>query len=935
MNVKKPLHCVILLAGIAFACSLTPSVYGQATEAVDAVSEVISADEPENGELSTERSITFSFSSTPWKEVLEWLADQCDLSFNLDYTPRGTLNFIDTDRKYTPSEALDEVNGQLLARGYTLVRRYKTLYIIDLDAEIDRKFISDLLNDTAIDDLGDIGRFELAKVKFQLKAISTEDAEKQIENMVGPHGYVITVPLARQLIISETGENLRRIRDILQNVENRVGTDGVRSFRLKHATGDDVLVVAKPLLGIETDANASEDGSIRISMDPKGKVIYATGNPDKVALVEQIVMKVDADAAAAGIAEQLQLVSHQVRREDPSVVLRVLETLFSGDTRIRLQTKADSILAYATADQHRMIRATIAEVETEPTRIEVISLRRNDPMLAVALIERMFGVDAEEETEGAPIVDATFDPDQLIIKGNAAQIEQIRALLIDMGERLAVDGKNTGPVTRVLPISQEAMPAAIKQLRELWPTIGNGNRIRIIQQPQAPLLRVVPRQELEADDSEKPAETPAKDTTTSNSSPVSQSLYVSHPLELTDDNAVASDVVANDAASNAADIPESTTINVQAGQSSPEIILSPTPDGLVVVTEDPVAADALEDLLMRVAGVGSGSRYHIFHLKHVDVEEAQTLLETLFTGGLVDDAAGGSDRGGAMALFGGGSGSSMGAPKIIADKRLNRLFVEGSPSQIRDTEQYLKFIDVEDGPVEVQTNPKPTYIPVFFTSAESVVETLKQIYADRMYDANSRNRQQGGRGGGGGFGGFFGGRGGGEQTTTATTGEIAKMTLAADASSNLVIVSAPGPLVKEVSDVVRQLDSMAQNAPTEDYSIGRLSKGVSPVAMKAALKGAYGDTIQTEGEGITATPSTSSNSGNTNTQASPFGGAAGSQRAALLQRLQGGGGPFGGGGFGGRGGGGATGGRGGGGGGGGGGGRGGGGGGGGRGGGGR
>lgn len=844
--------------------------------------------------LDTERRITFSFSGTPWKEVLEWIADECDLSFNLDYTPRGTLNFVDPDRKYTPSEALDEINGQLLARGYTLVRRYKMLYIIDLDAEIDRKFISDLLNDTPIEKLDEIGRFELAKVKFQLKSITTEDAEKQIEKMVGPHGYVITVPLARQLIISETGENLRRINDILKNVENRVGVEGLKSFRVKNASGEDVLAVARQLLGIEAGKNATEDGSIRISTDPKGKVVYATGSPEKVALVERIVEQVDADAAAAGVAEQLQLVSHQVRREDPTIIMRVLETLFSGDTRVRMQVKADSILAYATAEQHRTIRATIAEVETEPTRIEVIPLRRNDPLLAVALIERMFGAEGENAAAGAPVVDATFEPNQLVIKGNAAQIEQIRMLLVDMGERLDVAGRPaSGSVTRILPIGEESMPAAIEQLRQLWPTVGNGNRIRILQSPQqAPLIRIVPRAE---EEDESGAGKASGDATTLRS--VDDAVqYVSFPFE----EETATDADANsgqkeDASSDAARV---------ATQVPPEIVLSPTPDGLVIVTEDAEAADAMEDLLLRVAAAAGGSKYHIFHLKHVDVEEAKTLLETLFTGGATDAASSTSGRSGAMALYG-NSGSSIGAPKIIADKRLNRLFVEGTSAQVRDMEQYLKVIDVEDGPVDVQTNPKPTYIPVFYSSAESIVEVLKQIYADRLFDANSRNRQQSsGRGGFGGFGGF--GRGGDNSSQTSTTGEVAKMTLASEATSNLVIVSAPGPLVKEVQEVVRQLDDMAQSAPTENYTVGRLSTGVSPVAIEQVLKGAYGDTIQTEGDGIATTTSNSSNNqnrGSTNSTQS-----ADDRRAAFFEmiRNRGGGGgpsPFGGGsgGFGGRG----------------------------------
>ena len=925
MNVKTSSLSRIILCGVlgTFFWPAFQVAWGQA-EVDQPLEESAEAENPQSaihdesgassdGVLDGKRRLKFSFSGSPWKDVLFWIADECDLSFNLDYTPPGSLNFIDTDRLYTPTEALDEINGQLLARGFTLVRRYKTLYIIDLDSDIDRKFISDLLNDTSVDDLAKLGRFEIAKVKFQLRSISTEDAEKQIENMVGPHGLIITVPLARQLIISETGENLRRIKSVLDNVESRVGSESLRSFRLQHASGDDVLAVAKPLLGIEQDANAAEDGTIRISTDTKGKVVYATGAPEKLALVEQIVKQVDADAAEEGAVAALQFISHKVSREDPQVVLRVLETLFSGDSRVRLQPRADSILAYCTIEQHRQIEAAISELEQAPSDIDVIPLRRVDPLMAVALIERMFGADGEEPSETAPVVDATFDPDQLIINGTAAQLEQIRELLAKLGERVTNDGKVLGPTTRVLPISEEAMPEAIERLRQMWPRIGNGNRIRIIQQPSAPpLIRVVPHQDeqtpakqsqgIPSDEPESKDKTPeeppsASDTDDRNNITRSDSrvLYVSQPMEPAEEHA--KEVTA--------------TQNISQARIAPaEIVLSPTPEGLVVITEDAAAADALEDLLMQLAGNSTGPKYHIFHLKHVTAEETQTLLETLFTGGATDSETTTSERSGAMALFTGGGTSSIGAPKIIADKRLNRLFVEGTRSQIRNVEQYLRVIDVEDGPVDVKTNPKPTYIPVVNTSAEAVVTVLKEIYADRLYDPNARNRQQSGRGGFPGFG--FGRGGGGETQPTSTTGEIAKMTLAAEAASNLVIVSAPGPLVKEVEEVVRQLDSWALAAPSEEYSFGRLHSTVTPEALKTALKNAYPDMIKTEGEGLVTTSPNSSSS----TRPSPSApgasqdAAASARRAAFIQMMRGGGATGGRGfSFGGRGGGGPSGGR--------------------------
>ena len=41
---------------------------------------------------------------------------------------------------------------------------------------------------------------------------------------------------------------------------------------------------------------------------------------------------------------------------------------------------------------------------------------------------------------------------------------------------------------------------AVERLRQLWPSLGKGNRIRIINQPQAPLIRIIPH----ADETDAP-----------------------------------------------------------------------------------------------------------------------------------------------------------------------------------------------------------------------------------------------------------------------------------------------------------------------------------------------------------------------------------------------------------------------------------------------
>jgi type II secretory pathway component GspD/PulD (secretin) len=243
-----------------------------------------------------ERTLSFNFRHAPWDEVLAWFAEEADLSFALDITPTGTFNYIDR-RKFTPDEALDVLNCVLLTKGYTLVRRNKMLLIIDLEDEIDAKLVRDLLVEIEPEQLDQLGEYEIGKCRFTLQRVPPEDAEKQINQLLSPVGSIVVMPKAKQLSVTETGGTLRAIREILQSLES--AEKSLHTFALKNATAQEVLMIARPLLNIAEGQNSSEDGSIRVSADPLGSRVFATGSLDKVALVEQIVEQVDSDVAAA------------------------------------------------------------------------------------------------------------------------------------------------------------------------------------------------------------------------------------------------------------------------------------------------------------------------------------------------------------------------------------------------------------------------------------------------------------------------------------------------------------------------------------------------------------------------------------------------------------------------------------------------------------
>ena len=150
-----------------------------------------------------------------------------------------------------------------------------------------------------------------------------------------------------------------------------------------------------PLLGLDEEANVGE--GISIAVDTLGTRLFATGTPEKVAILQDVVKRVDENAGnvAPGTnpaLEQLQLMTHPITTADPNEVLAVLQTLLAGspDVRLSLDTVTNKIVALARPSEHRTITETIKQMEGDSPELEVIQLRRVDPQLAVLTINNFF-----------------------------------------------------------------------------------------------------------------------------------------------------------------------------------------------------------------------------------------------------------------------------------------------------------------------------------------------------------------------------------------------------------------------------------------------------------------------------------------------------------------------------------------------------------------
>jgi type II secretory pathway component GspD/PulD (secretin) len=881
---------------------------------VDATTKAATAKRPASPKkkIVGDGKLRFNFRYAPWRTVLEWFAEQADLSLVADSPPQGTFNYRD-QRRYSPTEAIDLLNGVLITKGYTLVRRQRMLMLINLEDGVP----PNLVQAVKPEDLDSKGEFELVRVLFALKTVKPEQVESEIESLLGPQGSVAVLGQARQIQVTEIAGRLRTIRDVIAAMEAPAAAKkGLHTFTLKHMLADEALVIVRQLLDLEEDANRTEDGSLLMAVDGLGTKILATGTPEKIKRLKEIIEVVDVPAGVVGdggVIETPQLEVYSITAADPASVLQVMQTLMAGlpDVRLAIDPKSGHLVALARPSQHATIRATLDQMQRDGRKIEVIRLRSVDPQLAVLSINKLFGGDGEGASTGAPKVDAEPISRQLLIRGTETQIAQIRELLEKMGETGSSDvaGESRGNV-RMVPLTGRAARSALEQIQQIWPTLRR-NKIRVVtpssvistlrssdnfRDPPRGVVPKRPQPKPETPEKELPKKKPLKKETPKKETPPAKS-----PKSADKSNPTRSPFrLVSQLDGDPAKKKPNKKSAAKKGSGAP-IIVAPGPSGIMIASEDVEALTEFEDLLMTLSSqAATGTQFTVFYLKYARASVVAELLNTILGGSGASSAGGGGSLlgdlaksalggsggglvGGLLGLGGGGGGDLLGLGgglSIVAEERLNALVVQGSADDLDTIEQLLKVIDQKTSPEDVQVSSKPRLIPLYNTGAEEIRSVVSQVYQDRMLvTASGGARQQpspeqfirmlrGGRG---------------NQRSAAKNTDAQKMKLSIDARTNSLIVIAPDPLFEEVEFLVRQLDQPnVENS--ERIRVVKL-RGANPEVVYRALAAIVGDSLKSTGNQKSGmSPKASSNNGSTAPKTTSPRAAPGANRSEEIRR---------------------------------------------------
>ena len=803
----------------------------------------------------------------------------------MDAVPTGTFNYVGS-KTYTPTEAIDVINGYLLQKGHLLVQRDEFLVCVSIEEGIP----PNLVPTVTLEELPKRGKNELLNIILPVSGLDVDQAAKEIENLKGPQGKVVGLKSTQALVVTDIGSNLQRIASLLEGVSKRGGPNDVtfKAYPLKHVPAGDAEAVIRGLLGltlsvtnVSASAEAARGGRDRgqgpppapvssksnaqITSDTRTNSLLVSAILSQHEIVSEALKVVDVEADAMMIASRLKrpyLQVYSTKSADVREVAKTLDAMLPGVV-VNEDGQSKKLHIFGTSDQQAEVEALIQKMDGQggAQQVAVIPLANMDAMTAAGTLRSMFIRDLER----APTIEPDMIGRQIMVRGNADQIQQVKTLLAELGEDGSKVKEGRRGKLRQFSLSGRDPQEVLPLLEKMWKSNGH-TPIRVVTpQQRGPVkdLKVPAREG--RDDMEGDSESNSEPQNSANPSAKKQSVP-SPQLEQksgrvrvtglqvlrTGDrrhNITRSFVAADDgttpaktpkAAEAASPPPPDEPAPVKtaprkgkqgqadAEQKSPPPRSSSENDTapvtitilggeLILSANDPAELDQLEELLedaMQVLPVHNS--WTVFSLQSADATETATLLGQLFpdskissvasSGGLTGGLTSGLSSMGSslMSMTGmsGMAGASAGI-RIIPDTRLNALLVNGPAHRVRDIEEMLRVLDASDLAANNLRERTPRIIAVEHAEVRDVYEIVRDSFKDLIEPAQNPL----GPGGANALAMMMGG-GRGERKKESDI----KMTIAMDSRTNQLIVSSSESLFRDVEKLVNQIDNSAKDA---------------------------------------------------------------------------------------------------------------------------
>lgn len=834
------------------------------------------AEIPAEDSLELSSEIRFSFNAAPWREVIEWVAEEADMALQYGEMPTGSFTYHDAG-VFTPNEAISRINLFLIPQGYSIVQTGNLLAVVNLGDARSLAQLDALAELVSPDQLASLDQQDVVKCLFKLSELDAGDAVDELSAL-----QLMTTPKVlsktNQLMITDTVAKLLAVRAVLEAFEPSTMSNGtvVKSFRLQYVDAEDVLVVARPHLGLATDEMIGID--VSLSADTQGKSIFATGIEDKIKLIEGLVEAIDQpDADAEQMQRDSILKSYPIEGGNVELVYDVLQTLLAGKSvRLSMDEAAGSIVALADETTQREIELTVAELQASDAVFEVIPLQSVDAYYAISLLEEMLDLSPSLDDDldpNAPKIDADAANRRLFVRAKRPQIEQIKAIIADLEASQPTAGDEN---FRILPMSANQSARVLKTAIQFWR--GENSIERIPNEAASPVetervpAQPEPREQPQAEDAFTPVDGSTRESLRGSPFETTKTQFdrARTPFDRTGARTGAGATPFIDHHS-LANVTPSARETDSVTDAAPAIQCQITENGLLLQSHDTEALDRFEDLVRVVLGPNDAiiSTPIVFYMQYTRSDDALRMLAKLLDGGesakdvgeasLINgyvDSPSSFLLGSYLSTSEGTLTLTTGATTVVSDTRLNRLIAQGAAEDIESIEGYLRIIDKPTGATDVLTYGQSRVIELTNIKASEAADVIRQAFGDRVVSSSKSSGAD-----------AEGGKPAPAPKPTKASADAQKlaalskasqpkdlapkMTVAVHEPSNSLIVTAPDSLLEQVESLIQSIDSRGEQSI-------EVIVPTNVLAVEAALEGLM---IETTSRSRTPSRDTRSKSG--------------------------------------------------------------------------
>lgn len=448
--------------------------------------------------------VQFSFRDQAWLDVLEWYAQISEASLDWQELPSDKLN-LSTHRKYTVPETRDLLNGALLARGFTMLKRGDVLTVVKLD-KIDPSLVPSVDQDLLEDHLP----YDFARVRFKLP--EDMDPAKAVEDakvLLNPTAKITPLLASRQLMVIDAVVNLRTVRDWINGEQMAAATD-VRPelFTIKFRRADYIADQIMIVLGLDPSSRKSpmelqleqqrmqllmqmqqqgkdvagmlqQDGpKVFIATDRRRNTVSVNAPLKEMEIIKRVVKQFDVpengltaegdesdpDMLIGPGGERLTTEKYQTVNISPDSIVTALKEIGNLNplTQFTSDTSSKTIFATATAADHATIKRMMDKLDGSGRRLKVVWLSRRTPADQVAgTIQSLMVGEKKEENNNRRGYYGYYD-----FYGGRNQEESS-----DSGFRIQADVENN----RLLLWANDSEFAEVTALLEELGAISSGN----------------------------------------------------------------------------------------------------------------------------------------------------------------------------------------------------------------------------------------------------------------------------------------------------------------------------------------------------------------------------------------------------------------------------------------------------------------------------